>query len=217
LRAALGWVAAVGLFALVAWPAWGGTVRTLGDRYDAEGVAKLVVEVATGELRITGGAGERVLAEAEVSCSFWRGEGCKKLAEGFVLEPVRKDGVLLLKLRGPKDENLSGVSASLRLEVPAGLSLAAEVGVGKVRVTGMSKDLDLEVGVGQVEILMKEQDVGRVDLNSGVGDVELLVRNRDIEEEGLGPLGRNLTWEEGPGKARLRVHCGVGGVQVSLD
>lgn len=206
------------LLALLAVPAAAEMVRNLTDTFPLEGARRLEVGVRAGEIRVTGRKRPDVLVEAEVRCSILGGERCKESARAAELAVEHHDGVLEVGFAGlPEGDSPRGLSVHLLIEAPGALSLTADLGAGEMRVTGLEADLDLNVGVGKVEVLAPAAAVGAVHLATGVGDVDLLVHNRSVAEGGMAFVGRTLRWEEGAGKARLEVDCGVGSVRVSLD
>jgi hypothetical protein len=79
----------------------------------------------------------------------------------------------------------------------------------------MRDDLDVELGVGQVHVAMRQKDVRSVRLSSGVGDASLDVGARHMRSSGL--IGHRLHWSEGPGHAEVEVEVGVGESSVELD
>lgn len=203
---------------LSAVPAVSGTLHNLADSFDAADARALRLESAVGAVRITGGAGSRVQAEVELSCSILGGDRCREVAGGLKLVAERRGEILELRLGGlPDGDGVRGLTAAWHLQVPAALGLDLQLGVGDLRITSMLGDVDASVGVGRVEILASAGAVKAVDLTSGVGDVDLLVRNRSVEEGGSGFVDDRLEWAAGAGSARLHVDCGVGSVRVSLD
>jgi hypothetical protein len=89
------------------------------------------------------------------------------------------------------------------------------MGVGEFEARGLTADLELDLGVGEVRIHGRERSVKRVALEVGVG--EALLRLGDRRIEGKGFIGRELDWNHGTGAAALKVDCGVGEVDVRLD
>jgi len=61
---------------------------------------------------------------------------------------------------------------------------------------------------------MPEARVASVRLDAGVGDATL--RTSRGEQEGSGFIGHKVAWKEGPGKAAVKVDCGVGDAEVVL-
>jgi hypothetical protein len=73
----------------------------------------------------------------------------------------------------------------------------------------------VELGVGDVNVLMRESDVNSVHLTVGVGDATL--RHPGHAQAVSGLLGRKVRWSDGTGPAHVNVDLGVGDIDVRLD
>jgi len=180
---------------------------------DAEAVS---LDVPVGEVEVEGTDGGQVVVRVELNCNRPVKERCRELARKVELSSRNSGSTLQVELDGwPKNLNNSGLSADVNVHMPRQLALRADLGVGEFEAIGLISDLSLDIGVGEATIRAREADVRRVNLEVGVGEAMLRVRDRDIE--GSGFIGRDLAWSDGPGKADLKVDCGVGEVDVRLD
>ncbi|MEP0773400.1 MAG: hypothetical protein HRF46_03430, partial [Acidobacteriota bacterium] len=73
--------------------------------------------------------------------------------------------------------------------------------------------LNVDVGVGDIEVTGEWTAFGSLRADSGVGEVTL--RSPDGRQRGKGFVGRELA-STGPGAARLRLDVGVGDVTIVL-
>ena len=105
------------------------------------------------------------------------------------------------------------VRATVR--VPRNTPLTAELGVGRMTVSGMGADLSAHLGVGDVDATLPEASVASVRLASGVGFASLRT-SHGAQEGSRGLLSRSISWHEGTGKADVRIDCGVGHAKVVL-
>ena len=87
------------------------------------------------------------------------------------------------------------------------------MGVGEVRVEIDATDLNVELGVGEVNIEAPLASVGRVNLNVGVGDAD--IRGGEIIDSDSAFISRRIR-AEGNGTYPLEVDLGVGDINVRL-
>lgn len=204
---------------LAAGPAWAEhpeTLRTLKVNLAADDATSLRIDVPVGEVEVEGTDDAQVVAHVDLNCSRPVKERCRQMARRIQINSGNSNGDLSVELDGwPKNLNNSGLSADVMVAMPRHLALTADLGVGEFEATGLVADLTLDIGVGEASIRALEKSVGRVDLEVGVGDASLRVGERRIE--GSGFVGRDLSWGDGPGKAALRVDCGVGEIDVRLE
>jgi hypothetical protein len=190
-------------------------VRRLDLSLSTSGVSLLDLEVPVGETAVEGGDGDEVDIEVEVRCDRPVKARCSAAAEGIELVSARRGERLAVEIKGwPKAKN-QGLTLGVRVRMPHDLDLDAEMGVGEFDARGLTADLTLDMGVGEVRIHGRERSVRRVALEVGVG--EALLRLGDREIEGKGFIGRELAWNHGKGTAALEVACGVGEIDVRLD
>lgn len=192
------------------------TLRTLKINLTSGDAESLRLDVPVGEVQVEGTDGNQVVVRVALNCNRPVKERCREMARKVELSSGNSGSTLQVELDGwPKNLNNSGLSAAVEIQMPRQLGLRAELGVGEFRSVGLISDLSLDIGVGEANIRAREADVRRVNLEVGVGEAILRTRDRDIE--GSGFIGRDLAWSDGPGKANLKVDCGVGEVDVRLD
>jgi hypothetical protein len=190
-------------------------IRTLDLKLSAAGVDSLGLDVPVGETHIEGSDGSEVRLEVEVRCGQPVKARCTEAAQHLELASTRKGDRLAVEIKGwPKSDN-DNLSVAVHVRMPRGLDLDAEMGVGEFESRGLTADLSLDLGVGEVRIQGSEESVQRVDLEVGVGEAQLRLGDRKIEGKGF--IGRELDWRHGKGNAALKVECGVGEIDVRLD
>lgn len=190
-------------------------MRNLDLTLSTAGVQSLDLDVPIGETNVEGSEARDVRVEVEVHCDRPVKSRCAEAAKEVELVSARKGERLEVEVKGwPKSKN-QGLSVAVRVVMPHDLDLDAEMGVGTFESRGLTADLEVDLGVGEVRIHGRERSVRRVDLEVGVG--EALLRLGDRRIEGKGFIGRELDWAHGTGAAALKVDCGVGEVDVRLD
>lgn len=192
------------------------TLRNLTLNLDADAAETLSVEVPVGEVHVVGGDGTRVSMEVAVRCNRPVKSRCEAAAGELALSSESRGQRLQVKIRNwPQGRDNNGLTLEVRLEMPRGMKLDAELGVGEFEAVGLVSDLSLDLGVGEANIRGRQEDVRRVDLEVGVGEAVLRLGDREIEGKGF--IGRELEWNAGTGRAAVEVECGVGEVDVRLD
>lgn len=211
-------------FASVLLPiALGAAERTLHFSHSGREIAALELTVGVGDVKVIGTHGEQIKAVVVVSGKRWQLE---KL--GIASKTVGKTLKLSLE---PTKRSGKKAGENWQLELPKGIALAVEAGVGDIHVKGTSDHLELEVGVGDIVV---EDFSGDLEVETGVGDVELVapwsllgqlrlqtgvgsirVRKPQGKEAGRGLVSQSYT-EKGPGKAKVRVTTGVGDITLRL-
>jgi len=190
-------------------------MRNLDVTLSTSGVGSLELDVPIGETDVEGTDTDEVRIEVEVRCDRPVKSRCAEAAKEVELASARRGERLEVEVKGwPKSKN-QGLSVGVRVVMPRGLDLDAEMGVGEFDARGLTADIQLDLGVGEVRIHGTERNVKRVDLEVGVG--EALLRLGDRRIEGKGFIGRELDWDHGTGLAAVKVDCGVGEIDVRLD
>jgi hypothetical protein len=190
-------------------------LRTLNLNLSASGVDTLSLEVPVGETYVEGTDGDQVSLVVEVRCETPVKARCEQAARALELSSRNRDGRLRVEVDGWPKSKSSGLSLDVRVDMPRGLKLDAEQGVGEFETLGLVSDVSLDLGVGEARIRGRQENVRSVNLEVGVGEAMLHLGDRDIEGKGF--IGRELDWRHGRGAAAVDVDCGVGEVDVQLD
>ncbi len=183
--------------------------------FPAEGVERIQLSHPVGSLEIVGYNGSEVRVEMEVRCGAFRFR-CGDKAEEIELDQRLRGDTLRLEIDG-YPRNSSGISVDLRIEVPRNTAIVIEKGVGNTIVRNCDGSLQIEAGVGNLEIYMDERDVRSVHAETGVGGAKLYVDGkRTGESDGFLFLGNEIEWQ-GNGDSRLETELGVGSLRIELD
>jgi hypothetical protein len=195
-------------------PAQSAEIRSFDRTFDAQGIQRLVLDIPVTELEIKGSSTDRIEAEIKVECE-WRKRSCEDLADEIDLVSRKWDDELTIEVEGIENKWRSlGISLDIRIWAPASLSLELDVGVGEIEISGFENDVYVDVGVGEVEVNMDESRVHSVSLDAGIGEVQMSHNGGRLEAGGI--FDNVLRWDEGSGPARLRLKAGVGEIDVRL-
>jgi len=203
----------LGLLLVIALPARAGVERRERFDWDAAGVERLSVKHPVGRLEIIGTSSKNIEVEMDVRCGTFRWN-CDD-ADDIELSNRRHGPDLDVEVEG-YPHNGRGLSVDIRLRVPFGMHVEIERGVGDTIVRGLSGDVEIESGVGEIRVSTSERNVGSVHVESGVGSARLDVGDGRVRRDGFLFLGNEVDWR-GSGKARIDLEVGVGSVHVDLD
>jgi hypothetical protein len=190
-------------------------VRTIDHQFSAADIAGIHLDFPVGEMQVDAGAGREVRIQLKLECDSQRQTRCVEAAKGVEVVAGRSGDRMHVQLKGWPKGGTRGLEAHFVVVVPRDLPLKAELGVGEMRISGVESDLNVDLGVGEVNVKMPESAVASVSVDTGVGEAGLFAQGHRWESGGL--VSRELHWNEGRGKAAVNVDCGVGEAQVRLD
>ena len=195
-------------------PARATDLGTLEGKWPLKDLDEIRVHFPVGELIFESTDEAEIRAELGVRCPDGRAS-CVERSRDLRLVTNVAGRTRHIRLEGMPKFGTRGLEVTLRIAVPRTLAVEAEMGVGSLRVDGVTRDLKLELGVGDVSVLMSERDVRSAHLTVGIGDATL--RHGIHAQVVSGLLGRKVRWNEGPGAARVSVELGIGDIDVRLD
>ena len=202
------------LVAGVAAPARAEELGSLEGRWPVQGIEEIRVQFPVGELTLEATDEPELYAELSVRCRRG-GRGCVERSRRLKLVTLVSGRTRRITLEGMPKFGSHGLEVRLRIAVPKSLAVNAEMGVGDCRVEGLVRDLRVELGVGDVSVLVRESDVRSVHLTVGIGDATLHHGSSSQAVSGL--LGRKVRWSDGAGAANVSVELGVGDIDVRLN
>jgi hypothetical protein len=159
----------------------------------------LHVRLSVGDVRITRGDSNKISLHYTVKS---RRE--TQLKEAHVDFEVRGSEARI-EFHAPSGGN---TQFDVELEVPQNTNLDVHEKVGDLTVASITGDKDLELGVGDIRVVVGRADYHLVRASTSIGDV-----NGDGYGETSGWLGKTLKYR-GEGKYELRAHVGVGDITL---
>ena len=209
--------------AVIAALAIGFATPAIGDHYlqaepreyALEGATQIKVEFPVGRLTIEGDDGNTVRVLVRVDCRERDYEDCKRETRRIRIEHHVSEGRFALQFEGIRKELGSPrINVEARLLVPRKLVSRAEMGVGELRVSGMTSDIEAELGVGELTVKADARHYRDAEAESGVGHATIRAPGGDVRDRGF--IGHTARWTDGHGPSFLRAHVGVGQVEVTL-
>jgi len=189
-------------------------VRSFHQQIPIVNAQKVHLEFPVGELNVDPGDGSQVGLDVKVMCKEKTGR-CADAAHDLKLVFDNSGDVFHLELkRFPKFGGAKNLHVVARITVPRELPVHAELGVGEMNIHGLAGDLDVDLGVGEVNVTLPKEAVGSVDLDTGIGEASLIAAGRRYESSGL--MSKELNWDKGTGRSKVKVDCGVGEIDVVL-
>lgn len=206
---------ACGLLAALALPALAAD-RRIREEYTLAAGQDLRFDFPVGDLHFIGTDGDRVEVELDIHCKQ-SSSRCLDSMEEIELVARRSERRLTLEV----DRHPKWLWDSLELEgevrLPAERALTVDMGVGQLEIDDVAADLTVDMSVGEVWIKMPAEAVRAVHLDVGVGDAEAEFPDSWVEGRRSLLVGAEVTWDDGPGAARVDVDLGVGDVKARFD
>jgi hypothetical protein len=189
-------------------------VRSFRQQIPAANAQKVHLEFPVGELNVDPGDGGQIGLEVKVMCREKTGR-CADAAHDLKLVYDNSGDVFHVQMkRYPKWRGSKNLHVIAHITVPRELAVHAELGVGEMNIHGLAGDLDVDLGVGEVNVTLPKEAVGAVDLDTGIGEASLIAAGRHYESSGL--MSKELNWNQGTGRSKVKVDCGVGEIDVIL-
>lgn len=112
-----------------------------------------------------------------VDCKDTEYADCQNEARRIRIDHTSQGGVFRLEFSGAK-KNWSNrhITVEAHVLVPRALAAELNMGVGSASVIGLRRDLDVELGVGELKVRAAQADIRRVDAESGVGEATVSLR-----------------------------------------
>ena len=183
--------------------------------FDLGGAKRIRIEFPVGSLTLEGDDGRTVRVLVRVDCKDSDYSDCQAESRRIRIDHSIGGDTFRLEFSGiHKDWHGHHVSVEAQVLVPREIAAELNMGVGKADVTGMRRDLDLEMGVGELTVRAQQGDYRMVEAESGVGDASIGTRQGRVRERGF--IGHSARWSDGHGASYVRAHVGVGEATVEL-
>ena len=189
-------------------------VRSFRQQIPIANAHKILLDFPVAELNVDSVPGNQVGLDVKVTCRERTGR-CADRAHELKLVYDNSGEVFRIEMKKfPKWHGSGQLKIVAHITVPRELALRAELGVGQMNIRDVAGDLDVNLGVGQVNVDLPKAAFSSVNLDTGIGEASLVAAGRRYESSGL--LAKELRWSEGTGRSRVKVDCGVGEIDVVL-
>lgn len=189
-------------------------VRSFRQQIPIANARKIHLEFPVAELNVDSGASDHVGLDVKIRCREKTGR-CADRAHELKLVYDNTGEIFKIEMKKfPKWHGSHHLKIVATITVPRDLALRAELGVGEMNVHGVAGDLDVNLGVGQVNVDLPKEAFASVNLDTGIGEASLVAAGRHYKSAGL--MTKELSWNKGTGRSKVKVDCGVGEIDVVL-
>ncbi|GAB3018155.1 hypothetical protein [Bowmanella dokdonensis] len=194
----------ISVLALLALPVLAKDEVTLQDRLPAGSATLFVLDVPVGEVQIEAYEGTDIEYRVKV-----------READGGWFSSFDRDDVEVRQSsssdRIKLEVDLEDTEQEWHVKVPSHLNLILELGVGEMNIENASRDLDVEVGVGSIDVSLAGKDYRRIELEAGVGEADLKGFTNYSSDRAI--VSEEVSWR-GEGHYEIKAKVGVGEVEV---
>jgi len=181
--------------------------KRMQQRIDAEDLVHVDFEISIAQMDIEVYDGDVLELDLVIEADRdWWIFGRKDI-DNVELEVNRNGEQLKLRL----DDN--DIQQEWVVRLPAHLAVSMDLGIGEVEFTDFGNDLNLELGVGSMQLNVADNvDFESIHLNAGVGDTS--VRGFDNGSDNERSFVGADSWYHGDGEFAVEVEVGVGDARV---
>lgn len=196
------------VLSLAATTAMAEDVKVLEKVIDIKSFNKLILEVPVGEINVKVAKGSDISLVVELEPDEdWLGRS-SDLSDAEI--SVRDDGsTLKLKVDLEDDDD---VQQSWTVAMPAAMAVSLNLGVGSVEIDDLASDINVDLGVGEIDIGVDTSLFDSIKLDAGVGDTSIKGGKGRYERDQV--LVTSSSQLHGSGKKALEANVGVGDIEV---
>ncbi len=181
-----------------------------------DGIDRLRVQYPAGGLHIEGDDGNTIRFVVRVHCRHRSDDDCQTEVSRLHVDPRTAGRTLVVDFQGiHKEPGIRDVEVQTRMLVPRRLAARVEMGFGELVIDGLAGDVDVELGVGDLELRGDPRRFREAEAAAGVGDASIRTRGGLIRERGF--IGHTANWDEGRGASSIHARVGVGSARIVLD
>jgi hypothetical protein len=183
-------------------------VKVLEKVIDIKSFNKLILEVPVGEINVKVAKGSDISLVVELEPDEdWLGRS-SDLSDAEI--SVRDDGsTLKLKVDLEDDDD---VQQSWTVTMPAAMAVSLNLGVGSVEIDDLASDINVDLGVGEIDIGVDTSLFDSIKLDAGVGDTSIKGGKGRYDRDQV--LVTSSSQLHGSGKKALEANVGVGDIEV---
>ncbi len=179
----------------------------------------VTIRFGIGELDIESWSSNEIRADLKVRCRPKLSDAlCEKYRSRLRLEPHQTDEGIEVRLVGLPKYKLRKLQLDGRVQVPRGSPLTVRVGVGEVNIRSDARNLQVDMGIGDLTVRVPAASVGTVQIATRIGDASVyMVNGPAIATHRRMLLGARVNWFDGTGEATISVGLKIGDAKVVLE
>ena len=182
------------------------TSKHISHRIDASTLESVEILIPVVQMRIEVYDGNAVELEIDVRSKPRMWIFGRQSVDDIELEIDRDGNELIL---GIDEKNLE---QTWRVRIPRNLAINMNIGVGEVKLNQFANDLDVDLGVGEVSVLVDDLEYRSINLSVGVG--ETTIRGFEHAARSNRELVSDSAHYNGDGEHRMDIEVGVGEASV---
>lgn len=174
------------------------------------------LHVPAGDVDIVGITGNNLMAEVTAVCKDGERQACQRLLQG--LDWTKRLGRSAeFSLMPDSASSFNPVTIKVKIGVPQNKKLEVKVSAGEVSITDTSACLTADLNAGELNIALKENQLGSAALKAMVGDVKMTrVTGEQISGRRSVLVGAKLALDKGAGECHTQAKVLAGEVHLTL-
>jgi hypothetical protein len=174
------------------------------------------IEFGVGELEVEAIEGSELRAEVALDCRDLDRATCLERGKRLVIEPRRTATGLEVRMKGLSRRWLRKIGVIGSVQVPRSSPLDLDIGIGDVDIVSGGEDLKVSMGIGDLSVEAPEDSVGTVAVRTKIGDATLTTSGESRPGKRVMLIGARVRWQEGQGPSTIEVGLRIGDARVRL-
>ncbi|MFO1389287.1 hypothetical protein [Cellvibrio sp.] len=185
---------------------------------DVSQAQDITIDIPAGQVLVVGATGNKLLAEVKASCKQDRKidrANCESVLNDLGWSNKMGKGAAL-SLIPNKITRYNDIQIDIKISVPNDKPLNIIQAAGELSIEGTSACLNANLNAGQLNLKLKESELGSAELHAKVGDAKLTdVRGQTRSGERSLLVGANLS-HKGNGSCSAKADVMAGEVHLTL-
>ena len=160
--------------------------------------------------------GSELRAEVVLDCRDLDRATCLEHGKRLVIEPRRTTTGLEVRMKGLSRRWLRKIGVTGSVQVPRSSPLDLDIGIGDVDIVSGGEDLKVNMGIGDLSVEAPEESVGTVAVRTKIGDATLTSARGPRPGKRFMLIGARVRWQEGTGPSTIEVGLRIGDARVRL-
>lgn len=188
-------------------------VRRFTTTFAADGLEKIHIDLAFGDVTVEGHDGTTVEVDLSLFCRRQDADTCRKRAENVQVRPRLGKKRLQISLDNTMGGQLGGIDAIAVIRVPKRHMVELDLTRGKAWIRNLEGHLEVDSTAGTIDITYPQTLVAKIKIGLGAGMGELILPDGGKVASSGWP--RSIKWL-GSGGAEIDVDGGTALVTVNL-
>lgn len=197
--------------------------RTFRTVANAAGVEYVSIDISVGDVTIRSAAGTQIEVSGRLERDY-DGNRSRRRAEEILDDTeieieVRGNRATIREKLGPAARRGYArwlrTALDIRITLPAGVNLEVEQRIGELEIDGNFRDLDVDMGIGELTVRLPKRNVKELSARTTIGEVHTDVGDAMFSREGL--FAGQTRYINAAGTGMVNVRLRVGELEVRLE